>query len=181
MRRPSITDYGCADAVLASGRSVQAAVPRITRADGVNRQAVARSLDGHHSRAAARFCEVAVCAASLLAVTRPIGLLGGAAPQAHRSALHALTSKLYAAALQTAGPTRRSAPRRRPSAPSQGSSTSGLHRHDRHQPGPLHAARFVPASTRRIRPGGLVQRHQRAAAGRADRRGDRPSRRWRLQ
>jgi len=74
---------------------------KITGTDGVNRQAVARSLDGHHSRAAARLLrEVAVCAASLLAVTRPIGLLGAAAAQAPRPAPHVLTSSFTPLTLQ---------------------------------------------------------------------------------
>ncbi len=66
---------------------------KITHTDDVNCQAGAQSLAGHRSRVAARrLRRVAVCAASLLAVTLPIGLLGGAAAQAGTSAQHPLTS-----------------------------------------------------------------------------------------
>ena len=74
---------------------------KITCTNGVNRQAVAQSLVGHHSRAAThRFRQAALCAASMLAVTGPIVLLGGAAAQAHTPAPHLLTNSFTPLTLQ---------------------------------------------------------------------------------
>ena len=69
--------------------------------DGINRQAIAQSLAGLDSRAAThRLRQVAVCAASLLAVTGAVGLLGGAAAQAHTSGPQLRTNSFTPLTLQ---------------------------------------------------------------------------------
>jgi hypothetical protein len=66
---------------------------KFTHTDRGNRQAMARPVARHCSRAVTRRVrQLAVCAVSAAAVTLPLGVAGTAAAQAATSAPHALTS-----------------------------------------------------------------------------------------